>query len=94
MQPYLGKATVEHALHELNLYHLVEAIVECDNITGTRERRFFLVCLIRDSTSDQLEDQFAQLLLRHLREKGYREGEFVTARRLPFTEAPHSNTGP
>jgi hypothetical protein len=50
--------------------------------------------LIRDSTSDQLEDQFAQLLLRHLREKGYREGEFVTARRLPFTEAPHSNTGP
>lgn len=94
MQSYLSDTTVWTILRELDMQHLVEAIVDCDNSTTTQGRRFFLCMLVADGTNDLMEEKLSCRVLTLLREKGFREGEMVTARRLPFNEAPISNTGP
>jgi len=94
VQAYLSRATVEQALREEGLSTFVQAVLDVDNHTEGESRYFQLSLFLHDDCSEAVEQQLMRQLQLHLSRKGFTNGDYVTARRIPLWPAPMSNTGP
>jgi len=94
VQGYLSQRTVEQLLRDEGLDRYVDAILEVNNSTSSESRSFILTLLINERVSDAVAEQLAKSLFSALKEKGFTNGQMVTAQRFRFDLAPTSNTGP
>jgi len=65
-----------------------------DNHTDQGERFFSLSLYLHDHASEQVEHQLMRQLQLALQRKGFTNGDYITARRIPLWPALDSNTGP